>query len=282
MNPCTIATNVSSILSLPDVVFRVTALINSGKVTNTKLEQAFLNDPALTARILKFANSSYFGFSKKIERVSHAILLIGHEELRNLAIATSVTSTFKGISSDLIDMDRFWYHSVACGVVARLLATNIDSRERFFIAGLLHGVGNLILFSQYPKESAEILSIKDSGEDTVANAERSIFGFTHAELGAELLKHWQLPPSIWKMVEYQFDPLKDEEFKNDACILCAAVNIANYIQPCTNQRIEFEEMKPMYELETWNHLDLSSEIIDSTITIAKLQVIEILNAIRSE
>ncbi len=282
MDPYTIATNVSSIFSLPDVVFRVTALINSGKVTNKKLEQTILNDPALTARILKFANSSYFGFHKKVETVSHAILLIGHEELRNIAIATSVTSTFKGISSDLVDMDRFWYHSVACGVVARLLATNSDSQERFFIAGLLHSIGKLILFSQYPKESSEILSVTSNGEVVVANAERRIFGFTHAELGAELLKKWQLPPSIWKIVRYQLDPLKDDEFKNDACVLCAAVNIASCIQPYTNQRIEFEEMKLMYELADWNHLDLSSEAIDSTMTIAKLQVIEVLNAIRSE
>tara|TARA_R110002073_G_scaffold327196_1_gene507656 strand:+ start:174 stop:1034 length:861 start_codon:yes stop_codon:yes gene_type:complete len=282
MDPSAIAANVSSIFSLPDVVFRVTDLINSGKVTNTQLEQTILNDPALTARILKFANCAYFGFSGKIETVSHAIFLIGHKELRTLVIATSVTSTFKGISSDLVDMDKFWYHSVTCGVVARLLAVNADSRERFFIAGLLHGVGNLILFSQYPEESEKILSVMDKGEDAVADAERNLFGFTHAELGAELLKQWQLPLSIWKLVEFQIDPLREEAFKDDACILCAAVNIANYIQPCTNQRVSFEEVKPTYELETWNHLDLSSEAIESIITIAKLQVIEVLNAIRPE
>lgn len=276
----TIVTNVSSIFSLPDAVVRINDLINSGEATNTELERAILNDPALTAKLLKFANSPYFGFSGKVDTVIQAISLIGHRELRNLVIATAVTSTFKGIPADLVDMDRFWYHSVTCGVVARLLAVNVESRERFFIAGLLHGVGKLILFSQYPEESAEVLSYMSKGEENVIDAEQKIFGFTHGELGAELLKQWKLPPNIWKMVEFQFNPLQGGEYKEDACILCAAVNIANCIQPCTNQQVNFEETKPVHAFETWNHLGLSPEIIESVITVAKLHVIEVLNALR--
>lgn len=280
MDPCTIVTNVRSIFSLPDVVIRINDLIDFGDVSNTELEQLILSDPALTAKLLKFANSAYFGFSGKVETVLKAIAIIGHKELRNLVIATSVTSTFKGIPSDLIDMDTFWNHSVTCGVTARLLATSVDSRERFFIAGLLHGVGRLILFSQYPKESAKILSYLSQGEDAAIHEERKIFGFTHAQLGAELLKQWKLPPNIWKMVEYQFEPMQNAQYQYDASTLCAAVNIANYIHPCTNQRIDIEETIPDRAFKAWNFLGLSAEIVESVITVAKLQVIEVFNAIR--
>lgn len=280
MDPHTIVTNVSSIFSLPDAAVRVNNLINSGEATNAELERAILNDAALTAKLLKFANSPYFGFSGKVDTVIQAISLIGHRELRNLVIATAVTSTFKGIPADLVDMDRFWYHSVTCGVVARLLAVNVESRERFFIAGLLHGVGKLILFSQYPEESAKVLSYMNKNEESTINAEQEVFGFTYGELGAELLKQWKLPLNIWKMIEFQFNPLQGGEYKEDACILCAAVNIANRIQPCTNQLVNFEETEQIQVSETWNHLDLSLEIIESVITVAKLQVIEVLNALR--
>lgn len=282
MNPQTIVTNVGSIFSLPDVVFRINELINSGDATNEELGQAVLHDPALTAKILKFANSAYFGFSGQIGSVSRAISLIGHKELQNLVIATSVTSTFKGISSDLVDMETFWYHSVACGVVARLLAVNEKSRERFFIAGLLHGVGKLIFFSQYPEESAKILSYKDQGENAIINAERQIFGFTYTELSAELLKQWRLPPSIWRMVESQFDPEKKEELKDDACILSVSVNIANYIQPCANRTINYEEIKSICDLEDLNHLGLTPEVVESAMVVADLQVMEMLSVIRPE
>jgi HD-like signal output (HDOD) protein len=244
------------------------------------LEQAILTDQALTAKVLRFANSTYFGFSGKVETVLKAISIMGHKELRNLVIASSVTSTFKGIPPDLVDMDTFWNHSVTCGVTARLLASSVDNRERFFIAGLLHGVGRLVLFSQYPKESAKVLSCMNQGEDAVIHAERKIFGFTHAQLGAELLKQWKLPPDIWKMVEYQFDPMKDAEYQYDASALCAAINIANYIQPCTNQKINHEETIPDRALKTWSYLGLSVEIIESVMTVAKLQVTEVFNAIR--
>lgn len=278
-DPRTIVTNVRSIFSLPDVVVRVNDLIDSGEATNTELERVIASDPALTAKILKFANSSYFGFSGKVETVLKAIAIIGHKELRNLVLATSVTSTFKDIPPELVDMDTFWNHSITCGVTARLLASSVDSRERFFIAGLLHGVGRLILFSQYPKESAQVLSCMNQGEDAAIQAERKIFGFTHAQLGAELLKQWKLPANICKMVEYQFNPMQEKEFQYDASTLCAAVNIASYIQPCTNQPVEHEETISDRALQAWSFLGLSVEIVESVMTVAKLQVTEVYNAI---
>ncbi len=280
MDPLTIVTSVRSIFSLPDAVIRVNDLIDSGDATNTELERAILSDPALTAKLLKFANSSYFGFSGKVETVLKAISIIGHKELRNLVIATSVTSTFKGIPSHLIDMNTFWSHSVTCGVTARLLASSVNSRERFFITGLLHGVGRLILFSQYPKESAKVLSCMSQGEDAVTHTELKIFGFTHAQLGAELLRQWRLPANIWKTVEFQLDPLKDEFYKYDASTLCAAVNIANFIQPCTNQQESSEKKIPTQAFEAWNLLSLSPGIIESIITVTKLQVNEVLSIVR--
>lgn len=281
MDPVTLVTSVRSIFSLPDVVIRVNDLIDSGDATNSELERAILSDPALTAKLLKFANSSYFGLSGKVETVLKAISIIGHKELRNLVVATSVTSTFKGIPSDLVNMDTFWGHSVACGVTARLLASSVDSRERSFIAGLLHGVGRLILFSQYPKESAEVLNCAmNQGEDAAINAEHKIFGFTYAQLGAELLKQWQIPPHICKMVEFQLEPMKNETYKYDASSLCAAVNIANFIHPCTNQRTNPENKIPPRAFDAWHLLGLSPEIIESIIAVAKLQVVEVLSIVR--
>lgn len=280
MDPCAIVTDVRSIFSLPDVVIRINELIDSGETTNSELERVILNDPALTAKLLRFANSSYFGLSGKVETVLRAISIIGHNELRNLVIASSVATTFKGIPPDLVNMDTFWSHSVTCGVSARLLASSVESRERFFIAGLLHDVGRLILFSQYPKESAKALSCMNQGLEAVIEAERKIFGFTHAQLGAELLRQWRLPPNIWKMVEFQFEPLKNETHKYDASTLCAAVNIANFIQPCTNQKVNPEKAIPAHAFKAWNLLGLSPELIESIISVTKLQVIELLHIVR--
>ncbi|UJP06289.1 MAG: HDOD domain-containing protein [Nitrosomonas sp.] len=280
MDPSSIATKVSTIFSLPEVVIRITELINSGDASNHELEKAISSDPALTAKLLKFANSSYFGYSGKVATINKAIAIIGHKELRNLVIATSVTSTFKGIPAELVDMDAFWSHSITCGVTARLLTSNVNSRERFFIAGLLHGVGRLVMFSQFPKESAEVLKHFAKGDDAVLQAERKIFGFTHAQLGAELLRLWKLPVNIWKIVENQFDSNKNQEYQYDTSTLSAAIGIANFMQPCINAIPSASGKIPESTLRTWDFLGLSVDIIESVMTVAKLQVTEVYNAIR--
>lgn len=284
MDPRTIAENVRTVFSLPDIALRINELISAGKASNAELEQIILHDPAITAKILRFANSAYFGFSREIETVSRAITLIGHKELRNLVVATSVISIFDDISSELIDMESFWYHSVACGVVARLFAVHKknNGQERFFIAGLLHAIGKLILFSQFPKESAEILRYKDQGDHAIINAEREIFGFTHAQLGAELLKLWKLPPSIWRTIEFQLNPLDGGEFRDDACILHVATNFASCAQPCASHEIHFNEIKPTYQPEVWNYLGLDAEVNKPIYAKSSSQIFDILSVIRPQ
>ncbi len=284
MDPKTVAENANAIFSLPEVAIRINELLNSGEASIDSLEEIIIYDPALTAKLLKLANSPYFGFSKKIDTVSQAISLIGYKELRNLVIATSVTSTFKGIPSDLVDMETFWYHSVTCGVMTRLFAAQINSKEqeRFFIAGLLQSIGKLIFFSQYPAESKKILSFKDQGEAVIRKAELEIFGFTHAQLSAEFLKQWMLPSSIWEMIEYQFDPLNTNAPTQDSCILHIAVNIASCLEPCANQTVKTDQIKPTYHIEAWNQLGLNPEVTQAIIGKTGIQVIEVLGVIKPE
>ena len=279
MDSSTMAAKVKSIFSLPEVALKINELIGSGEASNDQLETIILHDPALTITLLRLVNSTYFSFSRKIETISQAISVIGHMELRNFVVATSVTSTFKGIPSDLVDMNTFWRHSVTCGVMARLFAAEkkCKERERFFIAGLLQGIGKLIFYSQYPSESKRILSVKDQGEVATREEELKIFGFTHNRLSAELLKQWELPPGIWKLIEYQFD-LKNAPIK-DSSILHVAVNIANCIEPCANQTASTDETKPIYLIEASNKLGLEPEVTQTIIDETDQQVTDILSLI---
>jgi len=282
MEPKAIVANVRSIFSLPDVVFKINELINSGKSSNNELEQVILNDPGLTAKILRFSNSAYFGFSRKIDTISHAIALIGHNELRNLVLASSVTTVFKGVSSDVFDMESFWHHSVCTGVVARLLAYNVDCRERMFIAGLLHGIGKLILLSQFPEQAIKILDTDNQDDDTVIKTEREVFDFTSAELGAEFLNAWDLPKSIWQIVNSQLTPLSETYFKTDACILYVAIKIATYKQQHPEKEIDGAEIETLCNPAVWDFLGLNDEIIELLNTVADLQIQEMFHYIKPD
>lgn len=111
------------LITLPDVFIRISRLIENPASTTDDIAQAVSKDPAFTVRLLRVANSSYYGFSSSIDTVAKAVSIIGTSQIRNLALSTSVASSFSGLSNKLVTMDNFWRHSLYCGLVARKLAS---------------------------------------------------------------------------------------------------------------------------------------------------------------
>jgi HD-like signal output (HDOD) protein len=168
--------------------------------------------------------------------------------------------------------------------LARLLAEHCKrkERERFFIAGLLHSIGKLVFFSQFPEQAGQTLKFKDQGEDAVVEAEQRIFGFTYAELGSELLKEWRLPENIWGLVAAQLEPMNTENYLEDACILHVAAKTAASIEPCSVNTGGFKEVEPKCDPKAWQLLDLNEELTNSMTLEASLQAFEILGIIKPE
>ena len=123
------------------------AMLEDPNVTAKAIGKVMSQDTGLTARLLKIVNSSFYGFTSKIETVSRAVTVIGLRELRGLVLAASAIETFSKIPTEIFNMVRFWRHSVYCGVVAQLLAErcNVLHSERLFVAGLLHDIGKLVV-----------------------------------------------------------------------------------------------------------------------------------------
>lgn len=282
MDPRSLVERVGPMYSLPDVALRVNELLSNDDASNAQLQQVISYDPALTAQLLKLVNSAYYGFPSSIDTVSRAVAVIGRQELRNLVMTIAVTKTFKGIPDELVDMETFWFHSITCGVLARLLAQRCEykERERFFVAGLLHSIGKLLLFDQFPKESTEILRVKGQGNDAIIEAEKRVFGFTYAELGAELLKAWKLPPNIWQLVENQIEPERVNDNRRDTCLLHVAAKITASIEPCAIKTYDFNEFDPSYSANAWQLLGLSEELVTSLVCEASEQAANILRIVK--
>ncbi|MCP5245637.1 MAG: HDOD domain-containing protein [Burkholderiales bacterium] len=284
MRPKTIVKNIRVVYSSPEVTLKIKQIIYSEKYSNAELTTLILCDPALTVQILRLANSSDYGFSRKIDTVSRAISIIGKKKLLALVSATAGFHANPDISQEHAHMESLWYRSIACGVIAQILAIKMHrkEKERFFIAGLLHAIGKFALLSQYPDESSEVLRISELGEDTVITAERRIFGFTYAELGAELLNHWQLPASIWQPVKFQFDPLNREASKIDTSLLYVALKIACNMEPTSLQARDYTDMKSKYDIEVWKQLGLNTDIIYPTVEKTSSKILDILIRIKPE
>ncbi len=220
----------SKLGSLPAIVYRVFEVMDDPNSTASQIGRVINDDPALTARLLKLVNSPFYGFTAKVDTVYRAVALIGHKELRSVVVAASAIKVFDGIPSDLVSMPVFWKKSLMTAVVARVLAAFRREREieRYFIAGLLHDIGSLLLYLQLPDEMTEVLQQEKEGAD-IAKAESSVLGYNHAEVGGALLKQWNLPPLICQAVQYQLNPEKAPEAMRDAAWL---LKLAQQIVDC--------------------------------------------------
>lgn len=283
MVPRSVIEEIGALYSLPEVALRVNELLDSGQATNEQLEKIIICDPGLTAQLLRLVNSAYYGFHRSIETVSRAVSVVGHQDLRNLVMAAAVTRTFKDVPRELVDMETFWFHSITCGSLARLLAAECrcKDQERFFIAGLLHSVGKLIFFSKFPEQSAQILGDKDQSPEAMVAAEKRIFGFDYTELGAALLREWQLPEGMCELVAHQLDPFSIAQRFEDACIMHVAVKITDSVEPCViTTDYNFREAPPAYHLDAWHALGLSEELVKPLIWSASSQSMNILGVVK--
>ena len=212
MTPQQLVLEVEHLFSLPDVAIRINELIDQPDTSTKELVEVVQLDAGISATVLRLANSAWYGLPSRVDTISRAITLIGMKALRDLVLSTSVITTFKGISSEFVDMMDFWDNSVTCGVVTRNLARKCGIREseRMFLAGLMHKVGRLVFYASRPVQYRQVLMDKDAGEAAIIEAERAVFGFTYAELGGALLRAWRLPESLDEMIAFQTRPLKAE------------------------------------------------------------------------
>lgn len=220
---------VSGLASPPDVYIKVFDLMESPTAAAEDMGLIISQDPSLTVRLLKIVNSPMYSFSSKIDTVSRAVAVVGLRELYSLVVAVSAVKSFSAIPNDVVNMDTFWRHSIYCGILARLLAKrcHVLHTERLFIAGLLHDIGSLVIYNRAPDIAKRILEIAEGDEEKVFNAELQELGFSHAELGGELLKEWTLPESLQEAVAFHHQPGRAKGGKLEAAIVHIANVLAN-------------------------------------------------------
>jgi putative nucleotidyltransferase with HDIG domain len=255
--------DVSTIHSLPLFYSRLDEAINHPRSSISDIGKVISEDQGLTARILKLANSPLFGYFSKIETISQAVTIIGIQQVRDLALALSVMDVFAGIPKELMNMEQFWRHSVATGLTARLIATSQrDSNlERFFVAGILHDVGRLIMFIRLPELCMEMLEECRQNNRLLYQVEWERCLFDHAEVGGNLLRKWKIPPSVAEPVEHHHKCQRAEQYPRETSLLHLADVIAHALDLGSSGVI----FVPQLDDKVWAGLNLSPFLLSSLI-----------------
>lgn len=207
----TLVSQVRGLLALPAAVVRVMQLTDDPKAGTADVARALASDQALAARVLRLANSAFYGSSRRISTVSESVITLGMRTTRNLVMATSCQEMLeKDVKGYALPRGALWRHSLACASAAQSLARRARYRatEEAFVAGLLHDIGKVVLSTYLKDEFARVLLRALGGGLTFAEAEREVLGFDHAEAGARLLERWNLPASLVTAVRWHHAPLE--------------------------------------------------------------------------
>lgn len=281
LSPQQLAHEVETLFSLPDVAIRLNQLIDQPDTSIQDLVEVVQLDAGIAATVLRLANSAWYGLPSKVDTISRAITLIGQKALRDLVMSTSVITTFKGISSEFVDMRDFWDNSVTCGVVTRNLALKSGMRdaERMFLAGLLHKVGRLVFYASRPVQYRQVLQDRANGEAAIIAAEEAVFGFNYAQLGAALLRAWRVPAALDELVEFQLDPLQAPNQPKESAIVHVAGDIAYHMAPDIKARFQLGEYNLTFRESAWESLELERNVLAEVMQNSLIQAFELLEII---
>lgn len=268
------------LLSLPDVYVRANALMDDPLSNTSDLSSVISLDPALSAKLLKIVNSPVYAPRSKIDSIARAVSMVGFNELRSLVLATVAVGKFKSITSDLVDMSAFWHHSVYTGIAAQQLAQRINMlhSERLFLAGLLHDVGRLILYKQLPEEVQELLNISQAEQRPMFDLEQERFGFSHADVGAELFKRWGLPDNLQMAARWHHSPAESPGHGLEIALVHIANNIAGRVEPGTNVNC----VSAGIQGAAWELTGLTEDVIEDVVADADDRFFEVLAIIEPQ
>ncbi len=251
------------IASLPTIFNRINDAVEDPECSFAELSKIIGGDPVLSARLLKLANSSFFGFSSQIETITHAVTIIGMAQVRDLVLATTVTDHFKGMPRKLFNMKLFWMHSIACGLASRILATyrHESNVERYYVLGMFHDLGRLVFYLNLADRVQESLALAESEKQLLYQVERDRIGCDHAELGGALLKRWKLPGSLEEAVLCHHKPSDATRYPVETAIL----HVGDIIAHALDVGFSGDPLIPALDREAWERIDLPSSLLPAIV-----------------
>ncbi|QEM69601.1 HDOD domain-containing protein [Geobacter sp. FeAm09] len=208
----TLIMNAGDLPTIPVVATKVMQLVGSETTTSEALAKIVASDPAITARVLKISNSSFYGCQRQIQTLSHAIMILGFSTLKSLVVAASVKQVYKpyGLTEKML-----WEHSFGAALAARIIAgaTRLANEEEAFLGGLFHDIGKIIMNTMDSQQFQAVMQKCYNDRISFLEAERQVYPYSHADVGALVIKKWNFPTILMQAVQnhHTFDFAADED-----------------------------------------------------------------------
>ncbi|VAW84882.1 hypothetical protein MNBD_GAMMA18-734 [hydrothermal vent metagenome] len=241
----------------PTTYYQLNSAINNPATSLKDIGDIINQDVSLTAQLLRIANSVFFNFPAQITTVEQAITIVGIQQLRELALACTVLNAFPSIPDSQININHFWQHSLGVGVASRVIAgiRKESNVERYYVLGLLHDLGRIVMCLGDPAASYELLQQAHQSRQLLHHLELERWQIDHGEIGAAFLKNWNLPASIYQPIRDHHHPEKAEEYQDE----CAIIHVADIIVHALEMGGSGEKRIAPLSDTAWQRLGISPE-----------------------
>lgn len=252
-----IVARLKALPALPTVVAELLASFGNDEVDIGRLAQQISHDQALTARLLRVANSSFYGLQSRISTINEAVVVLGFRAVRSMVLAVGVSGVFRADQCPGFDPQSYIRHCVGVGLTARALALVTGRNpELAFTGGILHDIGELVLATCFPEQYAKALAYRALHDCTPVAAERDILGLDHAVVGGLLADTWRFPPSLYSAVAEHHSPSAAT-----ADSLADLIHLADSIAHGLGLAQAASEMVMPVDQTAWQRLGLDGEKI---------------------
>ncbi len=227
-----LVSRVVELSTLPEVTRRILAITEDPDSTVRDLNEVLRHDLALSSKILRVVNSAFYGLPGRVADLDRAIVLLGFQAVRNLAVAATMAALFRKVTTEgeAFDAKRLWRHSVATAVASKAIVTSIGSRrlsEEAFLAGIIHDLGVLVLYQYAQKDFLQAVDLV-SRETSLLQAEREVFEGDHQNVGQKIADRWKFPRSLQLVAGYHHRPLKlSDDLRLLPCVVALGGRIAD-------------------------------------------------------
>ena len=260
--------------SLPTSVTKVLEICNNPQTSPADLNHVISLDPVLVGRVLKLINSAYYGLGQPVTSLARAIIMLGINTVKNLALSTAIMGQFSSKkNSHGLDMEGFWRHSLCVGVSAKLLARKrgIDAKltEEYFTAGLLHDIGKIPLNAVLSRKYMLTVSAADRERQSLFQAEQSGLGLNHCTAGAMISDAWKLEGAVGDVIVYHHDYTGYSGNNSD---ILFSVIAANRFATVSGMGFAGDRHPEKIDPLIWEALNVSWEVFDGIEEITNSEI----------
>ena len=213
---------VNELFALPDAVVKINAMVRDPETNAGDIAAAISSEVAMSAKVLKLVNSSFYGFSRRVTSINYAVVILGFNTIRNLVMSVFMASQCKSAVPGF-DTKEFWRYSINCAIATEHIArlAGYPQPEDAFMAGMMNKIGLVVMSQYWPDELAKVIAAAARHGALLLEAEKRMLGYDHYAIGAALLDRWNLPEAISDVCRHIAAP------GGSSTPLCWAAHLAN-------------------------------------------------------